>query len=375
MLILAASLALFVYGVITAMLGTLMPTFPFTDAQNGTIALAQAIGLIVASVSVGPLIDKRGKKVGLLLGLTLIAAALFTIPNIRAEYGLLMAFFLLLGLGGGIVVTGANMLASDVSDKRRASVLNITNWFFGLGGFATPFIMAHMLGGDPVRLCYLAAGLTAATLVVNALTRMPAPPIAAVSEQGAVFGRGVLYLLALFLFLYVACEVGVWNWLNKYLIGRGMPAGRALDVVSFGFALGLMFGRLVVSGILVKASSLKVTLGAAILMAVTTFLMLRTSDPALVWIEVFCAGVAMAPVFPTALAIVGDVFRRRTATAMGFVITCGWAGLAVSSPIIGYVAGRHTLGTALLLLPAFSVVMILVNLAIRPLTAQSAHAA
>jgi len=365
MLILAASLALFVYGVINAMLGTLMPTFPFTDAQNGTIALAQAIGLIVASVSVGPLIDKRGKKVGLLLGLTLIAAALFTIPSIRADYGLLMAFFVLLGLGGGIVVTGANMLASDVSDARRASVLNIANFFFGLGGFATPFIMGHLLGSDPVRLCYVAAWLTAATLAINAATRMPAPQASAASEAGPVFGRGVLYLLALFLFLYIACEVGVWNWLNKYLIGHGVPAARALDVVSLGFAVGLMFGRLVVSPILVKVSSLNVTIAAAALMAVTTFLMLRTTGLTATWIEVFCAGVAMAPVFPTLLAIVGDVFRRRTATAMGFVITCGWAGLAVSSPIIGYIAGRRSLGTALLLLPIFSVAMILVNLAIR----------
>jgi len=49
---------------------------------------------------------------------------------------------------------------------------------------------------------------------------------------------------------------------------------------------------------------------------------------------------------------------------MGTVITCGWLGLAVSSPIIGSFA--H-LQTALLLLPGFSVIMILVNLALRPL--------
>ncbi|MGA3028113.1 MAG: MFS transporter [Bryobacteraceae bacterium] len=371
MLILAASLALFVYGVTAAMLGTLMPTFQLTDAQNGTVALAQAIGLVIASVSVGPLIDKRGKKVALLLGLALIAIALFTLPHVTADYPLLMAFFLLLGIGGGIVVTGANALASDVSEARRASVLNILNLFFGLGGFATPFIMAHLLGGDPVRLCYLAAVLTVVTLVVNVATRMPAPRAASAAgaaQEGVVYGRPVLYLLALFLFLYVACEVGVWNWLNKYLIGRGVPAPSALNILSFGFALGLLFGRLVVSRILMKASSLNVTLASAILMAATTWLMLRTADPKIAWLAVFCAGLAMAPVFPTALAIVGDVFRLRTATAMGFVITCGWIGLAVSSPIIGSIAARHSLGTALLILPAFSVAMILVNLAIRCLS-------
>jgi fucose permease len=370
MLILAASLALFVYGVIAAMLGTLMPTFQLTDVQNGTVAFAQAIGLVIASVSVGPLIDKRGKKVALLLGLLLIAIALFTLPHVTANYQLLMAFFLLLGVGGGIVVTGANALASDVSEARRASVMNISNLFFGLGGFATPFLMAHFVGGDPVRLCYLAAVLTVITLAVSFATKMPAPPrivLGGGSKQGAVYSRPVLYLLALFLFLYVACEVGAWNWLNKYLIGQGMPAVTALNILSFGFALGLLFGRLVVSRILINVSSLNVTLASAILMAATTFLMLRTNDPKIAWIAVFCAGLAMAPVFPTALAIVGDVFRLRTATAMGFVITCGWIGLAVSSPIIGFIASHRPLGTALLILPAFSVAMILVNLAIRPL--------
>jgi fucose permease len=367
MLILAASLALFVYGVTAAMLGTLMPTFQLTDAQNGTVALAQAIGLVIASVSVGPLIDKRGKKVALLLGLALIAVALFALPRVTADYRLLMAFFLLLGIGGGIVVTGANALASDVSEARRASVLNILNLFFGLGGFATPFIMGHLLGGDPVRLCYLAAVLTVITLVVNVATKMPGPRPAAAAGEGAVYSRGVLYLLALLLFLYVACEVGVWNWLNKYLIGRGLPPVSALNILSFGFALGLLFGRLVVSRILIRVSSLNVTLASAILMAATTWLMLRTSDAKIAWVAVFCAGLAMAPVFPTVLAIVGDVFRVRTATAMGFAITCGWIGLAVSSPIIGFIAGRVSLGTALLILPAFSVAMIVVNLAIRPL--------
>ena len=57
-------------------------------------------------------------------------------------------------------------------------------------------------------------------------------------------------------------------------------------------------------------------------------------------VMVFLAGVAMAPVFPTTLAMVGDAFPAGTATAMGIVITFGWVGLAVSSPIIGAVAGE-----------------------------------
>jgi MFS family permease len=84
---------------------------------------------------------------------------------------------------------------------------------------------------------------------------------------------------------------------------------------------------------------------------------------------VFCAGVALAPVFPTTLAMVGDAFPRMTATAMGIAITSGWIGLAVSSRIIGAIAGTDPtrIKTALLVLPAFSLLMILVNLALRPM--------
>jgi len=91
------------------------------------------------------------------------------------------------------------------------------------------------------------------------------------------------------------------------------------------------------------------------------------SCPSAAWVVIFCAGLVMAPIFPTTLALVGDAFPRMTATAMGIVITSGWLGLAVSSKIIGDVANSHSLGTALLLLPAFSVIMILVNLALRPM--------
>jgi MFS family permease len=104
-------------------------------------------------------------------------------------------------------------------------------------------------------------------------------------------------------------------------------------------------------------------------MAATTYMMLQSSDATFAWIAVFCAGLAMAPVFPTTLAMVADAFPRGTATAMGIVITCGWLGLVVSSPIIGAIAGKANanLGQALLLLPAFSVAMAIVNLALRPM--------
>ncbi len=373
MLILAAILAIFVYGMIAAMLGTILPDlsarFQLTPQQNGTIAFCQAVGLIVASVGVGPLIDNEGKKAGLVLGLALITVALVLLPR-SGGFASIATYLLLLGLGGGIIVTAANALASDVTPDRRGTTLNLLNLFFGLGGLATPFISANLLSRNSVRLCYLVAGLAGATLLVNIATPMPQPTGAqsfVFSDIGIVVGRPELWLAALFLFLYVASEVGVWNWLVQHLIAQGVPEAPALNVLSLGFALGLLIGRVGASRVLISVSAFTVTLAASILMVITTYLMLQTRDPRVAWVLVFLAGVAMAPVFPTTLAIVGDAFPRMTGTALGIVITSGWIGLAVSSRIIGSIAGGDPkrLKKALLVLPAMAVVMIAVNLALR----------
>jgi len=369
-LIPAAILAILVYGMIAAMFGTILPELNLTPEQSGYILMAQALGLTIASVSVGPLIDTKGKKTGLLLGLALIALSLFALPN-AGSYNLVMVFAVTLGLGGGIIVTAANALVSDISEEKRASTLNLLNLFFGLGGLLTPFIAGNLLGGKALNMCYLTAVLTTGTLILHAVTPMPPPSGERgfkSSEAGALLGRPALFLLSAYLFLYVACEVGVWNWLAKHLIAQGVPKDSALTILSLGFALGLLIGRVVVSRILIKIPAPTVTLGAAVLMAITTFGMLQSSDPTVAGVLVFLAGIAMAPVFPTTLAMVGDAFPRMTATAMGIVITCGWIGLLVSSPIIGAMAGGSdvNLKSALLLLPACSVLMVFVNLALRP---------
>jgi fucose permease len=372
-LIFAVVLAVFVYGMIASMLGTILPDlsdrFGLSPSQNGTIAFAQALGLIIASLGVGPLLDNEGKKIGLILGLAFIAIALFLLPR-SAGFASIVFLLFLLGVGGGIVVTGANSLASDVGAVHRAIALNLVNLFFGLGGLATPFISANLFARNWMRLCYTVAFLTVVAVLIQLFTKMPGPPNAlgfVFADARAVLGRSLLVLLGFFLFLYVGCEVGIWNWLPRYLIAQGISESRALNILSLGFALGILIGRAGISPVLARLPAITVTLLASIAMAITTFLILQTNNPTVAGIFVFLAGISMAPVFPTTIAIVGDTFPRMTSTAIGLAITCGWTGLAVSSRTIGFIAGGdpRRLKKALMVIPASAVLMIFLNLAIR----------
>lgn len=370
MLMFAGCLEIFVYGMVASMLGTINPGLAaqlhLTNAQIGYIALAQGLGLVVASVSVGPLMDRRGKKIGILLGLLLITASLVALANANSFAIITVAMFVL-GMGGGIVLTGANALGSDVSESKRGTVLNLLNLFVGLGGLATPFVAGNLLHANAVKVAYAAAVLTGVAFLIHLPLRLPPPaPSAASQKYSGVFRRPILYLLAAATFLYTACEFGIWNWIVKYLITRGIAESTALNILS-GFAVGMLLGRLFAASLLIKIRPLVVTITASLLMAATTLSMLHIANPTGAAAILFVVGVCMAPVFPTTVSIVGDVFKQGSATAIGFTITCGFSGLVISSPLIGWIAGPNPngVGRGLLVLPAFSIALLLVFAAVK----------
>ena len=365
MLVLAATLAILAYGLMSPVLGVLLPGYALTAEQQGSLAMAQALGLVLASLCAGPFVDAKGNKAALISGLTLIVISLAGAPKAPGYSGLLVVYFLL-GIAGGTVVTGANSLVAAVESNRRGPALNFLNLFFGLGGIITTYVGS--MHTDSATLCYSIAAVATLALLLNVATRMPFPSGAAsfrLNEASVLLTNPVLLLLSLFLFLYVACEVGVWNWFKIYLMRLHFDEAAAGRVVSYGFASGILVGRVVVSRLLIRIPAFVVTLVAPALMTVTTYFMLSLRSNVAITIAVFCAGLSMAPVFPTVLAIVADAFSRGTATAMGIVLTSGWLGLAVSSPAIGALAKGNNYHRALLLVPSFSALMVLVNVVLR----------
>jgi len=376
MLLVADILGIFTYGMIAAMLGTILPElskkFNLSPKQNGNIGMTQAIGLMVGAFFTGPLMDLQGKKIGMLLSLGLIAVALIGLRAAKG-YGSIAGLMLVLGTGGGALVTAAFALLGDVqvSWATPSGVANGLNVFFGLGGLLTPLVAARIFRNNANRLLIFAACIAVVAFVVSSVTEMAGASgkVAFQAAQvGALLSSPVLLILSLALFLYVACECGVWNWLARHLIAQGVPEATALTILSLGFALGMLLGRIAVVPVLANVTPKAVLVGAGIFMAVVTYLMLQTGKPQLAWVLVFLTGLAMAPVFPTALGLAGAAFKEQglSSTATGIASTCGWLGLVISSPVIGGIAGSDPkrLKKALLLLPIASAVMAVVILAL-----------
>jgi hypothetical protein len=208
-------------------------------------------------------------------------------------------------------------------------MVNFANVFFGLGGLATPFIAADLLSGNPMRLEYLVAGLAFIVLLWALVTALPARSDQSgfdLAEVVDIQQKPLLLLLCLVALFYVGCKVGFWNWLPKYLMSRGDNARTALNTLGFGFDCGITAGRLIAMQVLRRVSAPIVCIAASAAMAVATYATIHLRNPALVMIAVFCSGVAMGPVYPSAIGITGESFRRMTGTCIGLVITFGWFG-------------------------------------------------
>src|SRR5262245_32865485 len=209
---------------IASLAGTIVPQLStrlgLTPEQIGSVFLSQALGMIIASASAGPLVDNRGKKTGTTLALALITLALLALPAAQNR-GMVLAAMVALGVGNGTLVTSLNAIASDIDPKRRATILAFVKCFYGAGGFATPFLGASLLMWNTITLCYVIVGLTVTTLALMGWVAIPPPSGRRgfrLSEVKVVASSPLLYLFSLTVFLYVSCEVGTFNWMAKHLI-------------------------------------------------------------------------------------------------------------------------------------------------------------
>src|SRR5882757_8903652 len=113
MLSAAAYSGMFVFGIVMALLGAVLPALSerlhFAVADIGTLFLIMNFAMLVCSLVLGLGMDRFGMKPPLALGPLLVAVALVLIAYAQAFADLFPAVALL-GIGGGAVNGAANTL-------------------------------------------------------------------------------------------------------------------------------------------------------------------------------------------------------------------------------------------------------------------------
>jgi len=362
---------IFVFGIVMAILGAILPSLferiGFGAGAAGNLFLTMNFAMLVTSLFFGPLVDRFGFKTVLAVSALLVALAFFLLSQ-ASTYGLVLGAAAVLGLGGGGLNGGTNALTSELHDgDKRGAALNVLGIFFGFGALSIPFLIGTLREalGLP-RILILAALLSLVPFIFYLLLRFPRAKHAQgfpIKAAAGIARDPLLWLTGFILFFQSANEFTVGGWISTYLqTAFGLGAGAAALVLAAYWA-AVMSGRLISSRLVRAVRNETLILWSAVLALAAALLMALAPSGAAAGAGAVLIGFGFAAIYPTTLAIVGTSFAAFTGTAFSVVIALGLVGGMLAPWLAGKIAEASSLRQGLII-PVVNCAMIVLLTAV-----------
>ena len=362
--VLASPRAAGVIGCLTLLLigwsGLLVPSlirsiehdFGQTDAGIGIYYLVWAVSYACGSLGGGMVTERLGRR-RVLVGAALTHGVGLTVLAFVPPWGIALLSAIPGGLGAGALDGGANGLILDLFQTARGRALNTLHLFFSIGALSSPLVVGQLVGAgiDWEGILVVTAVAVVPVAGLYAVAAMPDGRHAALPREAGTRAKTPiaftwpLLTLELGIACYVAAEVGVSDWLVRFL--DSVPLGTATGALSLFWA-GLALGRLVSARIADRFDHLQFTIVAATVAGVATF-----AAVVVPWVGASIAlfglvGFASGPVFPMIVAIAGDRFPERSAAVGGFVTGAAVFGSVLYPPVMGFMSVNVGLAAAMI---------------------------
>jgi fucose permease len=329
-----AATGIFVFGIVMAVLGTLFglpemrARLRIDLAQQGNVFLLLFLGIFLATLVAGPVIDAIGNKLILVVSSLLVALGMAGFAYAHSFIGTATPA-VLLGLGGGGLNTSTSVLVSDLYGEKRGPMLNMLGIFYGIGALCIPLLAAMLTGHFPIASQLLiCSGLAAACAVLFLVLRFPAASAAQSFSWREALGvaryPGVL-ALGFLLFCQSGNEASISGWTSTYVGEAGLGA-RTATLILAGYWAALMAGRLVVARLLKFVGKEQLVLASGVGALVGAGILLTNHSEAMLVAGVLVIGLSYAGVFPTTLAIAGDAYRKMAGTVFGLLFAIALLG-------------------------------------------------
>jgi FHS family glucose/mannose:H+ symporter-like MFS transporter len=377
-LMVSAWAGIFVFGIVMAVLGAILPSLfdriQFSKSGAGNLFFFMNLAMLGMSVVFGPIVDRFGYRIFLALCSLLVAVSFFLFA-IAPAYSLLVTAALLLGFGGGGLNGGSNALTSDLSPERRSAALNLLGIFFGFGALLIPFLIGTLLSSLGLNvILVIATVLSLGPCAFFLRLRFPAAKQAQgfpLRRAAQVIRSPLLWLCGFLLFFESGNEFTVGGWISTYLNENFRFSSMSASLVLAGYWGAMMAGRLVVSKKLVRIwNNETLILSSAVLALVGTIVVSAAPTGGLASAGVVLAGLGFAAIFPTTLAIAGEAFPELTGTAFSVIFMIALAGGMTAPWLAGKVAGSSGLRSALVIPVVGCAMIILLQLVIRRIRGQ-----
>lgn len=212
---------------------------------------------------------------------------------LASSWLLFLGGIFVIGLGFGALVIALNQLVAYSEGERRAALLNGLNGAYSAGAVAGPVLVAAF-AQTHFSLLYLVGAAIALVLIPGNAGIGGRLPVASAAPGRPGLLVGIFVCAFVF---YVGLENGAGGWITSHLESTGVAPAAAATVTS-GFWLAVVTGRILITFVPSSVPESAIVLAGS---AAATACLLLASIGTLAPVAYVVAGLAIAPIFPTAI--------------------------------------------------------------------------
>lgn len=347
-------------------------------AQMGLVLTGLSVGSMCGVLLSGRVVQKRGTRFTMLLGLALATAALLAMA-LGVVSGLQPAVALglcLFGLGMGLADVAINMDAALVERESGQHIMHTLHGCFSLGTLVGALLgMGANALQVPVAWHLSAAFAVSAVLLWRFARYVPAgygmlssaddkAAHAPAGKPASVWRDARVLMIGFIVFAMALTEGSAYDWLPILLVDEYGFSAALGSMVFVVFAAMMTVGRFGGSVLLKRFGRLVVIRASITLAGVGVACIALGQGQVLAAVAVMCWGMGAALGFPVALSAVaeggGQMNERIQAVA-----TIGYIALLVGPPALGFVGQVLGLRGAMLVVLGFVAVAIGMTRAVR----------
>lgn len=337
--------AFFASGIMSTLIGALLPymkdEYQMSYVLSGAVISAHQIGNFCALLIAGYLpyaIGRKRSTISLSLGIVIG----FILMTLTSNPIVLLVAFACTGIGRGTMSNITNVVMSEISENKTAS-LNLLHASFAVGAFLAPFIALLCTTVFGVHWRVAAWGLVlfeSIALLLLGRSNLSNTPSAKSGNKSMEFIRSGRYWLNTFiLFFYLCSEASVIGWLVTYFTDTGRLSPALALTTSSALWIFILVGRLSCAALSVRMNKNRLLIILGTLQVLFFAMMINVRSISLTYISLFGFGLAMSGTYPTTLSTMDRRYMSST-IATGTCIATATLGAITMPIIVGSVAQK-----------------------------------
>ncbi|MDH6670524.1 MFS transporter [Paenibacillus glucanolyticus] len=338
-------LGFIIFGISENIKGPAIPRIQFDfrldEMQIGTLLSLNALGYLIACSFTALLTRKIGIKwVSMAAFGSMAISGVFIF--LSHSYPMFTASYFLMYIGNGMLEIGLAILAARIFVRNTGTMMNLSHFFYGISSTVAPMIASGLMTVTVWNHTLDWRGMYLAMLMLSLLPMIPALmskfPGDDLSETERVPLKQLvrdpaLWLVVMILSFGVVSEMAVGGWLVNFLEKSYNWEPTAAAGMLSAFFLCFSAARLLLGPI---TDRIGFTLSIIILSALTgvcTFIAIFGGES---YAFLFAAaGIGIAPIYPTVMALIAKRYPRESDTAITFIVTMMGIGSVIGNYAIG----------------------------------------